>query len=207
NGLLAVDDPPAAHRICARLAAGHVRGFLERWLGRLPSALTRDDRRAGFHYDYSVRQMEISDTAVFDRPQAGRAWFEAAIRDHLDLGRPEKVRLVVNRRVHVHGRNQTPGRFETHVVTRDVDPQLQIHYKASKVKAYFKEQRALRVETTINDPADFGVGRPLTADNWRALRRIGADTNARFLAAVGEGEHRAPDAATLAEVVLPSDID
>jgi hypothetical protein len=93
------------------------------------------------------------------------------------------------------------------VVTRDVDPQIVIRYKASKVKAYFKEHRALRVETTINDPNDFGVGRPLNRENWQALRATGAATNARFLAALGEGSNEAPDATTLASVVLPSRAD
>jgi len=204
NGLRDVADPATARRVCARLAAGHVRGLIDRSLRLIPSALTVEDRRAGFGYDWSVRQLEISDTAVFDRPQNGRAWFETAIRDHLDLGRPEQVTLIVNRRITQRGTRATPGRFETRVITRDVDPQIQVRYRASKVKAYFKEQRALRVETTINDPGDFGVGRRLTADNWRALRRIGVDTNRRFLAALGEGEHRPPDATTLEAVVLPS---
>lgn len=204
NGLRSVADPAAARRVCARLAAGHVRGLIDRSLRLVPSALAVEDRRVGFGYDWSVRQLEISDTAVFDRPQNGRAWFETAIRDHLDLGRPEQVTLIVNRRVYSRGPRPTPGRFETRVITRDVDPQIQVRYRASKVKAYFKEQRALRVETTINDPGDFGVGRRLTADNWHALRRIGADTNRRFLAALGEGEQRPPDATTLQRVVLPS---
>ena len=207
NGLRSVDDPEAARCICARLGHGHVQGFLDRWLRRLPSALTPADRRRGLHYRFSIRQIELSHTAVFDRPQSGRAWFEAAIRDHLDLGRPEQVTLVVNRKVVSRGPRPTPGRFETRVVRRDVDPQILIRYKASKVKAYFKEQRALRVETTINDPNDFGVGRPLNRENWKALRAIGAATNARFLAALGEGSNEAPDATTLASVVLPSQAD
>jgi hypothetical protein len=205
NGLQAVDDPAAAHRICARLSAGHLRRFLDRWLGRLPNALTAADHRAGFAYDFSIRQLEISDTAVFDRPAAGRAWFEAAIREHLDLGRPEHVRLIVNRKILNRGPRPTPGRFETRVITRDVDPQLQIHYRRSKVKAYFKHHHALRVETTINDPRDFGVGRRLRAENWKALREIGAATNARFLATVGEDAPPPPDATTLQAVVLPSE--
>jgi hypothetical protein len=203
NGLREAADQAAAERVCERLAAGHLRVFIERWLARLPSPLTAADQAAGFRYDFSVRQLEVSDTAVFDRPQAGRAWFEAAIREHLDLGRPEQVRLVVDRRI----TRQTPGRFQTTLVTRDVDPHLQIHYRSSKVKAYFKEQRALRVETTINDPRDFGVGRRLTSENWQALRQIGVATNARFLAALGEGAPPPPDATTLAAVVLPSERD
>lgn len=116
------------------------------------------------------------------------------------LGRPEKVRLVVDRRIN----SRTPGRFSTQLITKGVDPTLQIHYKSSKVKAYFKESRALRVETTINNPRDFDVRKTLCAVNWRALRRIGAAVNARFLAAVGEGAPSPPDVTTLESVVLPS---
>jgi hypothetical protein len=200
NGLWRVADAEAARRQCARLSAGHLRAFLDRWMGAVPGVLTRADRRAGFSYQYSVRQMEISDTAVFDRPAAGRAFFERAIRDHLDLGRPEKVRLIVDRRINA----RTPGRFSTQLITKGVDPTLQIHYKSSKVKAYFKESRALRVETTINNPRDFDVRKTLCAENWRALRRIGAEVNARFLAALGEGAPPPPDVTALEAVVLPS---
>ena len=180
---------------------------IDRWLGWIPSPLTPDDRRRGFSYQFSVRQLEISDTAVFDAPRRGRAWFEAAIRDHLDLGRPEQVALVVDRRINSRGRKPTPGRFATEVVARDINPKLQIHYKSSKAKCYLKEGRALRVETTINNPADFDTLKTLNAANWKALRRIGADTNARFLAAIGEGQAAVPDPATLESVVMPTTHD
>jgi hypothetical protein len=99
NAPFGADDPAAAHRICARLSAGHLRAALNRWLSWLPSPLLLADRAHGFGYDFAVRQLEVSDTAVFDRPQAGRALFEAAIRDHLDLGRPDKVSLLFDRQI------------------------------------------------------------------------------------------------------------
>jgi len=200
NGLWRVEDPEAAKRHCARFSAGHVRAFHDRWMNTIPGVITEADKRAGFHYEYSIRQMEISETAIFDRPQSGRAFFDAAIKDHLDLGRPEHVRLVVNRAI----TSRTPGRFSTEVITKGVDPTIQIHYKSSKVKAYFKESRALRVETTINNPRDFDVRKTLCAKNWRMLRRIGAEVNARFLASLGEGAPPPPDVTALEEVVLPS---
>ena len=43
------------------------------------------------------------------------------------------------------------------MITKGVEPVIQAHYKHSKVKQYFKEGRALRTETTVNDPYDFGV--------------------------------------------------
>src|SRR5829696_886733 len=36
----------------------------------------------------------MSDTRVFDRPAAGRWFFEQLIRDHLDVGRPVSVSLI-----------------------------------------------------------------------------------------------------------------
>ncbi|MPZ71111.1 MAG: hypothetical protein GEU71_16535 [Actinobacteria bacterium] len=204
NGFRSVEDPDAAQAVCDRLGADHLRRFLTKWIRLLPSPFIEDDAETGCRYDWSVRQVELSDTAVFDRPASGRAWFEAAIRDHLDLGRPERVSLIFDRLIRRRGKRPTPGRFATEVITPDVDPHIQIRYRASKVKAYFKEQRALRVETTINDPYDFGIGRRLTPENWQALCARGNDVNARFLAALGEGQPEPPDATTLSEVVLPS---
>lgn len=204
NGLRAVDDAVAAHRICARLGAGHVRELLGRMMAVTPDPLTIDDHRAGFDWAFSIAQLEVSDTAVFDAPRQARAWFEAAIGAHLDLGRPERVSLVVDRKIVNRGKHKTPGRFATEVISRDVAPQLQIHYKSSKTKAYLKEGRALRVETTVNNAEDFALHKTLNAENWRALRRVGAATNARFLAALGEGQPGLPDPATLEAVVLPT---
>ncbi|HSH60583.1 MAG TPA: hypothetical protein VK988_13285, partial [Acidimicrobiales bacterium] len=204
NGLCSVDDPAVAQRICARLGSGHLRDLLRRMMADMPDPLTLDDRRAGFDWRFSLAQLEVSDTAVFDQPRRARAWFEAAIADHLDLGRPERVSLVVNRRIVNRGKAKTPGRFATEVITRDVAPQLQVHYKSSKAKAYLKEGKALRVETTINNAADFALPKTLNAENWRALRKVGAATNDRFLAALGEGQPGLPDTATLESVVLPT---
>ena len=193
-----------AHRICARLGAGHLRALLARMMAIVPDPLCDRDRAAGFEWSYSIAQFEVSDTAVFDQPRRARAWFEAAIGDHLDLGRLERVSLLVDRSVRNRGRFKTPGRFATEVITRDTAPQLQIHYKSSKAKAYLKEGRALRVETTVNNASDFALHKTLSAENWGALRRAGTATNARFLATLGEGRPGLPDPATLESIVLPS---
>lgn len=200
NGIASSPDPVAVQDHADGLRAGHLQAFCGKWLSRLPSALTAADRSRGVDYRFSVRQVEISDTAVFARPRDGRRLFEAMIRDHLDVGRPEKVRLVVDRQVN----SRTPGRFSTQLITTDVDPALQIHYKSSKIKAYFKAHRALRVETTINNPRDFAVRKTLTQDNWEELITTGTGINARMLHALGEGAPPPPDAATLEQVVLPS---
>ena len=51
--------------------------------------------------------------------------------------------------------------------------------RACHVKQYFKENRALRTETTINNPGDFYVGKDLS--NLHQLGTIGRDTNRRLL--------------------------
>jgi hypothetical protein len=147
-----------------------------------------------------LRQIELSDTRVFDLPQTGREWFERVIADQLTLGRPDNVSLVFDRKVI----KSTPGRFQTRVISRGVEPALQVHSKHSKVKQYFKQGRALRTETTVNDTYDFGVGRLLTHANWQALLAIGHQTNQRLLDAQLQACACAPDATTLARVVLPS---
>jgi hypothetical protein len=90
--------------------------------------------RHGYVYELAFRQFEISDTRVFNRPQAGRAFFEGLIKDHLDIGRPDEVAIIFDRRV----TTATPGSFRTKVITRGVDPQLCCYYKSSRLKQYFK---------------------------------------------------------------------
>ena len=203
NGFRSCTDAEALAAICARLSARDVWGFFRRWQRILPSALTAEDRDRGYRYQLAFRQLELSDTRVFDRPQAGRDWFEQTIRDQLTLGRPDHVSVVFGRRIS----SQTPGRFWTRVFNRGVECGLQVHYRASKVKQYFKEGRALRTETTINDSYDFGVGRLLTEANWHALVQIGHGINQRLLDAQLDAHACAPDANTLERIVLPSRTD
>jgi hypothetical protein len=196
NGFRSCTDPRALQRICDRCGAGAVKSFLWRWVHRLPSPFTAADLRAGYVYDLAFRQFEVSDTRVFDRPAAGRAFFEQVIRDHLDVGRPSSVSLIFDRRVTV----KTPGTFRTKVVTQGVDPQISCYYRASRIKQYFKEHRALRTETVIGDTHDFGIGRRVTSANWRALRQVGEHANQRLCDAQAADARPAPDVVTLTEV-------
>jgi hypothetical protein len=200
NGFRSCSDPARLQQICDRCGSGAVKSFFWRWVHRLPSPFTAADLRAGYVYELAFRQFEVSDTRVFDRPAAGRAFFEQVIRDHLDVGRPSSVSLVFDRRVNV----KTPGSFRTRVVTRGVDPQISCYYKASRLKQYFKEHRALRTETVIGDTRDFGIGRRVTSANWKALRQVGEHANQRLCDAQAADARPAPDVATLTEVTRPS---
>jgi hypothetical protein len=200
NGFRSCVDPVALQRVCDRLGSGAVKSFFWRWFHRLPTPFEPADLNAGYVYELAFRQFEVSDTRVFNRPQAGRAFFEGLIRDHLDVGRPDQVVLIFNRRLMPN----TPSKFSTKVVTRGVDPQLSCTYKSSRMKQYFKEGRALRTETVICDTRDFGIGRRVTADNWRALRGVGDSANQRLCDAESNDANPAPDVATVTAVTRPS---
>ena len=107
---------------------------------------------------------------VLERPLHGRALFEDVIRENLDLGRPDQVQLIFNRRVS----KRTPTRYRTRVITQSVVPSsekqpvrrsvggvrspfaapdcvtcgygvfgsLHVDYKHSRIKQYHKEGRA-----------------------------------------------------------------
>lgn len=200
NGFRSCADPDRLQAICDRLGPGALRTFFWRWFWQLPSPLTREDLRAGYLHELAFRQIEISDTRVFDRPQAGRAFFEGVIRDHLDIGRPSNVALIFDRTV----TKRTPGTFSTKVLTRGVDPQISCTYKSSRIKQYFKEHRALRTETVINDTRDFGIGRRVCSQNWNALWAVGNSANQRLCDAQAQDAKPAPDVVTLARVTRPT---
>jgi hypothetical protein len=112
---------------------------------------------------------------VLDRPVYGRLFFEHVICQNLDLGRPEQVELIFNRKVI----DRTPGRFRTRIVTQYVTPSLNVYYKNARIKQYHKENRALRTETTINNTYDFAIGKSLK--NLPELRQIGFAINRSLL--------------------------
>lgn len=175
NGFLQCSRPERLQTICNRLGPEQVQVFFDKWVERLPWPLTVKDRQAGYHHRLSIWQMEISRTQVFTRPVRGREFFEQVIRENLDLGRPDRVQLIFGRQV----RRNTPSQFRTQVLQSGVQPTLHVIYKHSSVKQYFKENRALRTETTINNPHDFGVNKGLR--NWAYLRQLGTAINRRLL--------------------------
>jgi hypothetical protein len=175
NGVLSCGNPKRLQQLCAGLSAAKIDALLRKWLTRLPHPFTASDRKAGYRYDVSILQAEFSLTQVLDRPQTGRIFFEQVIRENLDLGRPDQVQLIFERRV----TRRTPGRFRTRVLTEGVTPSVHVDYKNTRIKQYHKEGRALRTETTINNTRDFGIGKRL--HNLPALREIGFPANRRLL--------------------------
>jgi hypothetical protein len=197
NAFAACDDPAGLQRICHGATPAAVDRLLRKWLKMLPHPFTRADRAAGYRYDISILQAEFSLTQMLDRPMSGRILLDEVFRENLDVGRPDQVGLVFDRRIIRKGPRPTPGRFRTRILTSGVTPSLHIDYKHSKVKQYHKEGRAIRTETTINDSRDFGIGKRLC--NLPALAQVGYQANRRLLdverlttdPTIGEGAFRA----------------
>jgi hypothetical protein len=179
NGFAAVDDVDRLQNICDSLGPDQIDALLRKWLRILPNPFTDSDEAAGYRYELSILQAEFSLTQMLDRPVSGRIFFEQVLHDNLDIGRPDQVALIFDRRIINKGRRRTPGRFRTRVITAGVIPSLHVDYKNTKIKQYHKQGRALRTETTINDTRDFGLPKRLTS--LPALRQLGFTANRRLL--------------------------
>lgn len=175
NGFLSCDEPECLQAICHQLDGDKIQALFDRWVEQLPWPLSIEQQAAGYEHQLSVWQLEVSRTQVFADPEQGRALIESLIRDNLDLGRPDRVSLVFDRRV----TKRTPSEFHTRVIREGVLPSIRIRYKHSALKQYFKDGRALRTEMMINNPRDFGVNRGLK--NFSTLVGLGRQFNHRLL--------------------------
>ena len=147
NGFSTGDDPTALQAICDRF------GPDDRWAPLIPTPFTDADRQAGYWWELSMRQVEVSRTLVFDDPRRARTFFESLVTDNVDIGRPDQVSMVFARPL----RRPTNRPYRERIFTAGTEVHMDFSYKHSRVKQYLKEGRALRIETVINKPADLGI--------------------------------------------------
>ena len=68
NGFLSCADPVKLQQVCDSLGAEDIDRVFRKWLRRLPLPLRPEDREAGYDWNLSIWQMEVSLTQIFDRP-------------------------------------------------------------------------------------------------------------------------------------------
>ena len=153
NGFASCEQPERLQAICDRFGPDDLQGFFDRWIAVIPTPFTAKDRTAGYWWELSMRQVEVSRTLVFDDPRRARGFFEALVTDNIGIGRPEAVAAVFARQV----RKTTKEPFGTRVFTPGTEVKMDFRYKHSRVKQYLKEGKAFRVETVINKPSDIGI--------------------------------------------------
>jgi hypothetical protein len=148
---------------------------------------TRDDEEAGYWWELSKRQVEVSRTIVSGATRRARGFFEALIADNLDIGRPASVGIIFGRRI----RRDTRGTFRTTIDRPAIGPDtggvvLNIFYKNSRIKQYLKDGRAMRIETVINCPRDLACNARLP--NLAELQAKARAINGRILNAERAGQ-------------------
>ena len=176
NGFATCDDPAALAEVCDRFGPGDVQGFFDRWITAIPTPFTPADRAAGYWWELSMRQVEVSRTLVLDDPRRARRFFEALVADNVGIGRPDEVHVVFGR-----GRRGpvTSKQFRTRIFGPGTEVKMDFAYKHSRVKQYLKEGKAFRIETVINKPSDIGVLARL--EHLRELVGKAREVNARLL--------------------------
>ena len=198
NGFATSDDPAGLQAVCDRLGPAQIQVFFERWLRAIPTPLDDVDRAGGYWWELSMRQVEMSRTIVFDAPRRARAFFEATVTDNIDVGRPDEIKVIFDRRIY----SNTKGEFATKVVTRGTDVTINAFYKHSRIKEYLKEGRALRIETVVNAPNDLGCQRRLT--NLPELQAKARAANRRLLEVQRAGQGCAIESALFERISQPS---
>jgi hypothetical protein len=203
NGFASCQDPAALQALCDRLGPGTITVLFERWMSRIPLPLTAADRAAGYWWELSMRQVEVSRTLVFAAPRHARAFFEALVADNLDLGRPEHVELLFKR----SPRGRKPkdpagGVFKTAIDRSNQGVTINAFWRRSRVKQYLKDGRALRIETVVNSPDDLGCPRRL--HNLPELQARARAINTRLLETEKVGQGCVFDSPAFARISQPT---
>jgi hypothetical protein len=197
NGFATCEAPARLQAVCDRLSPAKLQAFFNYWIARIPCPFTRADRLAGYWWQLSMRQIEVSRTLVLDAPRQARAFFEAVVADNIGIGRPAVVSMLFARRV----QRNTPGTFSTRVFTTGTEVRIDFFYKHCRVKLYLKEGRALRIETVINDADDLDILKGLP--HLPEVQRAGRQINARVLTMLRVGQSCAVENALFAGVSRP----
>ena len=79
NGFASCADPARLQEICDRLGPDQINAFFSYWTTVIPVPWTEADRAAGYFWDLSMRQVEVSRTLVFNDPRRARRFFEALV--------------------------------------------------------------------------------------------------------------------------------
>jgi hypothetical protein len=86
NGFANCPNRARLQAICDDLGPRQIQEFFDRWMTQIPTPLGPDERKHGYWWELSMRQIEVSRTLAFDVPRRARGFVEALITDNLDLG-------------------------------------------------------------------------------------------------------------------------
>jgi len=199
NCIVEVSKPAVLQEVADQFDARLVERIARHWMAQVPDPLTPGERAAGYPTRLSIYQAEFCDNVIFHRTQTLNRTYEQLLRDHLHLGRLDRVKVLFDRRI----TKRTASRFQTRVLRQGVVSCLKVFYKKSFLKQYNKGGRVLRTEVCINDPGDFGVRKSLV--HLGDLGTIAHHALRRFSKAQAVVWSTALDRSTFERIIMPSE--
>jgi hypothetical protein len=146
-------------------AIGQLTQVCEQWIYStcLCFALDSDEQeRTGFHYSYSVYQVEYSRNLLFRSGGQMEDVFQRMVdRTRARLDVPQLRRLFgARKRPHHRDRRTAPPQLAVVLETPEYDLTVfKVHFGNLTLKAYTKGERVLRFEAIVHNTRDLGCGR------------------------------------------------
>src|SRR6266436_5623470 len=156
-----------ADTLSGQQAIGRLQSVCERWIysSCLCFALELEEqKRSGFHYQYSNYQVEYSRNLIFSSGREMDEVFQALIdrsRVLLDL---QKVKTILgsHRRPKFHWRKNNSAQWEVAVEKPAYDLTIfKLHCGKLTLKIYTKGERVLRIEVVVHNTEQLRCGRSL----------------------------------------------
>ena len=171
-----------AETVCSEGIVGPLRQVCDRWLYStcLSFALTtQEQEQSGFHYDYSLFQLEFSHNLLFRRGAQLEQCFQSLIdrtRRRLDLERVKTI-LGSKRRPYRHRSSKGAAQPRAEVIVEHLTYDLtvfKLHFGLFTLKMYSKGERVLRTEAIVHNTKALPGQRQLAAfPQWVAhLRQL-----------------------------------
>jgi hypothetical protein len=156
-------------------------------------------------YYWMTEQSEWASDFVFRSASDLACWYPRWIRHGIATLSCKDVLRYLGKKVPANGLGGCTQEAKIDLRTRSEGTRLKFWYGTNSLKIYDKEARALRIETTINDPKGFKVFRTKEGEtqeaprSWQQLRKGVADLARRAEVSHSANNRLAESLATVAE--------
>lgn len=218
NCFVDIDDVPRAQQLLSRQLKTDWPRLLNRLVAQLHPAHRDLFGATPLEYYWSAEETEWATDVMFRSSNSLADIYPRLLRHGImSFGSHDVLRFLGQTPVI---RRNSRRQIVSTVVTRPEGTRLKHSLNRNSIKMYDKQGSVLRIETTINDPQDMKVFRPLEGHPkqplaWQRLRKGVADlnrradlsqqSNARYLDAMATVEHSEPLERTLAPYCQPTE--
>ena len=169
-------------------AIGRLQSVCERWI--YSSCLCfglelEEQKRSGFHYQYSNYQVEYSRNLIFNSGREMDEVFQALIDRSRVLLDIQKVKTILgsHRRPKFHWRKNNSAQWEVAVEKPAYDLTIfKLHCGKLTLKIYTKGERVLRIEVVVHNTGALQCGRSL--EKFPQILTLARDILQRFMDAL-----------------------